>query len=106
MPRQARLDAPGKLHHVIVRGIEKRRIKDFPWQRQVVSWGSQLLLFPRFSSGERVSQYSQLRPLIYTEDFPGPDKCPCEKMLDSRITDSERCGAPAKFCLTTKPVLT
>lgn len=28
MPRQARLDAPGTLHYVIVRGIEKRRIVD------------------------------------------------------------------------------
>ena len=28
MPRQARLDAPGTLHHVIVRGIEKRPIVD------------------------------------------------------------------------------
>jgi REP element-mobilizing transposase RayT len=28
VPRQARLDAPGTLHHVIVRGIEKRRIVD------------------------------------------------------------------------------
>ena|GEM_PF-1259636 len=28
MPRQARLDAPGSLHHVIVRGIEKRPIVD------------------------------------------------------------------------------
>jgi len=28
MPRQARLDAPGTLHHVIVREIEKRRIED------------------------------------------------------------------------------
>ncbi|MGD9192519.1 MAG: transposase [Desulfobacterales bacterium] len=28
MPRKARLDAPGTLHHVIVRGIEKRRIVD------------------------------------------------------------------------------
>ncbi len=28
MPRQARLDATGTLHHVIVRGIEKRRIVD------------------------------------------------------------------------------
>jgi REP element-mobilizing transposase RayT len=28
MPRRARLDAPGILHHVIVRGIEKRRIVD------------------------------------------------------------------------------
>lgn len=26
MQRQARLDAPGTLHHVIIRGIEKRRI--------------------------------------------------------------------------------
>ena len=28
MPRLARLEAPGTLHHVIVRGIEKRRIVD------------------------------------------------------------------------------
>jgi hypothetical protein len=28
MPRQARLDSPGTLHHVIIRGIEKRRIID------------------------------------------------------------------------------
>jgi putative transposase len=28
MPRRARLDAPGTLHHVIVRGIEKRHIVD------------------------------------------------------------------------------
>ena len=26
MPRQARLDAPGTLHHVIIRGIEKKAI--------------------------------------------------------------------------------
>jgi REP element-mobilizing transposase RayT len=28
MPRRARLDSPGTLHHVIVRGIEKRKIVD------------------------------------------------------------------------------
>ncbi len=28
MPRKARLDAPGTLHHVIIRGIEKRKIVD------------------------------------------------------------------------------
>lgn len=28
MPRRARLDAPGTLHHVIVRGIERRKIVD------------------------------------------------------------------------------
>ena len=26
MPRKARIDAPGALHHIIVRGIESRRI--------------------------------------------------------------------------------
>ena len=26
MPRQARLDAPGTLHHVMLRGIERRAI--------------------------------------------------------------------------------
>jgi len=34
MPRQARLDAPGTLHHVMVRGIEKRRIVDDQEDRQ------------------------------------------------------------------------
>jgi putative transposase len=28
LPRQARLDAPGTFHHVMVRGIEKRQIVD------------------------------------------------------------------------------
>ena len=27
-PRQARLDTPGSLHHVIIRGIEKKHIVD------------------------------------------------------------------------------
>jgi len=26
MPRQARIDAPGALHHIVIRGIERRRI--------------------------------------------------------------------------------
>jgi REP element-mobilizing transposase RayT len=26
MPRQARIDAPGALHHIIVRGIERKKI--------------------------------------------------------------------------------
>jgi REP element-mobilizing transposase RayT len=34
MPRQARLDAPGTLHHVIVRGIERRKIVDDDKDRQ------------------------------------------------------------------------
>jgi len=27
MPREVRLDAPGTLHHVIIRGIERRHIE-------------------------------------------------------------------------------
>ena len=34
MPRRARLDAPGTLHHVIVRGIEKRWIVNDVADRQ------------------------------------------------------------------------
>jgi len=34
MPRQARLDAPGTLHHVIVRGIERRTIVDDDTDRE------------------------------------------------------------------------
>ncbi len=34
MPRRARLDTPGTLHHVIVRGIEKRKIVDDDQDRE------------------------------------------------------------------------
>jgi REP element-mobilizing transposase RayT len=34
MPRQARLDAPNTLHHVMIRGIEKRRIVDDRFDRK------------------------------------------------------------------------
>jgi len=34
MPRSARLDSPGTLHHVIIRGIERRRIVDDDMDRQ------------------------------------------------------------------------
>ena len=34
MPRGPRLDAPGTLHHVIIRGIERRRIVDEDQDRE------------------------------------------------------------------------
>jgi len=34
MPRQARLDAPGTLHHVIIRGIEHTEIVNDDHDRQ------------------------------------------------------------------------
>jgi len=45
MPRQARLDAPGTLHHVMIRGIEGKRIfrdiqdrKDFVTRTRILAW--------------------------------------------------------------------
>jgi len=34
MPRQARIDAPGALHHILIRGIEQREIfkDDKDWE--------------------------------------------------------------------------
>ena len=34
MPRQARLDSPGTLHHVIIRGIEKKDIVNDKYDRK------------------------------------------------------------------------
>ena len=42
MPRKARIDAPGALHHVICRGIERRSkgMGDAPGAVQhVIAWG-------------------------------------------------------------------
>jgi len=38
MPRQARLDAPGTLHHVIIKGLRREGSKAvaFPLQRQII----------------------------------------------------------------------
>jgi hypothetical protein len=41
MPRQARLDTPGTLHHVIIRGIERKEIVKDDHDRQIlfIVWG-------------------------------------------------------------------
>ena len=45
MPRRARLDAPGTLHHVMIRGIEGKWIfrdtqdpKDFVTRTRILAW--------------------------------------------------------------------
>jgi hypothetical protein len=43
----------------------------FPWQRQAASWGFLPRLYPRFSAGEEVSQYSQLRPVFSCSKLQG-----------------------------------
>ena len=37
MPRKARLDSPGTLHHVIIRGIERRPIVDDEKDRETIN---------------------------------------------------------------------
>jgi len=34
MPRQARLDAPGNMHHIIIRGIDGLQISQDPTDQQ------------------------------------------------------------------------
>ena len=51
MPRKARIDAPGALHHIIIRGIERRRIftddldRDnlIEWENYQESFGTQTM---------------------------------------------------------------
>ena len=40
MPRHARLDAPGTLHHLIIHGIERKEIVKNDWQDRdyVLKW--------------------------------------------------------------------
>ena len=52
MPRQARLDAPGTLHHVIIRGIERKKIisddrdrKDFVSRMGTIAMETETLIY-------------------------------------------------------------
>ena len=53
MPRKARLDSPGVLQHVMVRGIEKRKIfLDDTDRESFVKRLSDLLVAPNFDTYE------------------------------------------------------
>jgi hypothetical protein len=54
MPRAARLDSPGTLHHVIIRGIEKRQIVDDYKDREIFieKLGRLSILIPTLSEWE------------------------------------------------------
>jgi hypothetical protein len=38
MPRQARIDAPGALHHIIARGIGRKKIFNIAVIEKILSW--------------------------------------------------------------------
>jgi len=70
MPRQARLDAPGTLHHVMIRGIERRRIvDDEPDRRQFVARIGELAV----TTGTRVYAWSLLSNHAHLLLASGPE---------------------------------
>ena len=69
MPRQARLDAPGTLHHVMTRGIEGKSIfRDNRDRREFVSRLGNLTK----ETGTRVLAWSLLRNHVHLLLFSGP----------------------------------
>ena len=61
MPRGPRLDAPGTLHHVMVRGIERRRI--FESDRDREDFRNRLMLKRRVGlTGRQLSEALRMSP--------------------------------------------
>ena len=69
MPRQARLDAPGTLHHVMIRGIEGKSIfRDNRDRKEFVTRLGNLIK----ETGTRVLAWSLLRNHVHLLLFSGP----------------------------------
>ena len=76
MPRQARIDAPGALHHIICRGIERRNIfKDNTDRNRFLErlgsvWemGSSLLLTLFKEMGQEMEMGSSLLLTLFKND--------------------------------------
>jgi putative transposase len=69
MPRQARLDAPGTLHHVMIRGIEGKSIfRDHRDRREFVA----RLGIVTKETGTRILAWSLLRNHVHLLLFSGP----------------------------------
>ena len=75
MPRLARLDAPGVLHHLIGRGIERRKIfyKDFSPQSHRGHGGRVYFSLPGDTGNEKSSiAYRQKKKDLLAADIYGP----------------------------------
>jgi putative transposase len=73
MPRQARLDAPGTLHHVMIRGIEGKSI--FRDNRDRKEFVTRLGTLAK-ETGTRVLAWSLLRNHVHLLLFSGPSGLP------------------------------
>ena len=70
MPRQARLDAPGTLHHVMIRGIERSPIfKDDQDRQDFVSRMGMLAQ----ETGTKILAWALMRNHVHLLFFSGPD---------------------------------
>jgi putative transposase len=53
MPRKSRIDAQGALHHIIARGIERRRVfENNADRRNFLSRGERLAMTEKYSEAE------------------------------------------------------
>ena len=69
MPRLARLDTPGTLHHVMIRGIEKRQITDDDHDRR--TWVERLGAVA-LETGTKILAWSLMKNHAYIPLKSGP----------------------------------
>jgi len=65
MPRKSRIDAPGALHHIIIRGIERRKIllDDFDRENFLKRLGTVLSVSQSVVKGQKIVHDEKLESL-------------------------------------------
>ena len=65
MPRKSRIDAPGALHHIIIRGIERRKIflDDFDQENFLKRLGTVLSVSQSVVKGQKIVHDKKLESL-------------------------------------------
>ena len=89
MPRKARLDAPGALHHIMIRGIERRKIFRDDGDREdflVIRGDDDFVELLFFGADEKLERYYEMRRSGY--DLDGTAKrasvCVCNGIKKTR----------------------
>ena len=79
MPRKSRIDAPGALHHIIARGIERRRIFGYQY------CGHSVLMAKRKNDWQDTDKV-----LGMFGDKAGPARCAYRAFVKKGITQGKR----------------
>ena len=69
MPRIARLDTPGLLHHIMIRGIERRKIFTDGKDRENIIERLSILL-PKTKTHAMHGHFYRITPIFYFEAAP------------------------------------